>query len=124
MAEIVKEPWVERWEEHEIEYRLKDDDGFQGWFGFPCDKLGNIEKLNPEAQKSYDFVSNNPDYVRSHRVTHRAFKHSTLIRCDCGCEFEFRNEYLRTCQCWECDRWYNEFAQRVLPPHWYNINDY
>lgn len=36
--------------------------------------------------------------------------------CDCGKEIFLENVFYGTCECPYCNRWYNMFGQRCLPP--------
>lgn len=121
MAEVIREPWTEKWTEYSVEFHRKGEKS-DFCFSFPCDEDGNVYELNDAAQMNYDNVSTSPEWERKFREEKRTCRHERTIKCDCGYEFEFFNEYYGTCGCPECNRWYNLFGQSVKAPNEYDID--
>ena len=103
-----------------IDYELVFDDGHNNGFAFPCDGAGNVVPLEYDAARAnLKWCLENPDQferyneVVRHRRKIREPAHGT---CKCGEEVYLFDEYYGTCQCTNCDRWYNLFGQEMLPP--------
>lgn len=44
--------------------------------------------------------------------------------CECGQTIELWDQYLGTCECPHCHRWYNLFGQELNPPETWNAYEY
>ena len=86
--------------------------------GYDCDKDGNIlkDKINPCAYNNYLKDIANPNLKHCVNKYSQSYTENPLFRCDCGEEFELYNEYMGSCQCSKCHRWFNIFGQSLNPP--------
>ena len=123
MSKIIKESWIEETEYYTLDFDLKADPS--GGYTFPCDKNGNVKKLNPAAKENYEYVKTHMDRYFEPRVLKHIehITHYPVIRCDCGESFELRNEFYATCECPGCGQWYNLFGQKTLSPDEYRDHE-
>ena len=101
------------------EYHLVYDDQKGNGCWFPCDKDGNLEGMTEAALKNLENCKAHPEkFARSGEVvaTERTYIEPAHGTCDCGKEVVLENQYYGSCQCPKCGRWYNLFAQEILPP--------
>lgn len=129
MSEIIKESWVEHFEEYSYCYHWVDDP--HSGFSFPCDKQGNIDrtKLHPCAIENLDMCLNNPDKLVDDGVVDysRDYRHAPTLHCDCGCEFELQGGgVMGEIGCFECGQVYNIFGQKLdgYTQPWVGMNEY
>ena len=86
--------------------------------GYDCDKDGNIlkDKINPCAYNNYLKDIANPNLKHCINKYSQSYTENPLFRCDCGEEFELYNEYMGSCQCSKCGKYFNLFGQELNPP--------
>ena len=103
----------------DIEYELCFDDGHENGFGFPCDKVGKVKDISPEAVANLAWCMEHPEkFVRFNKVVKytRSYTVPGHGTCSCGAEVDLYDEYYGACQCPKCGQWYNLFGQELLPP--------
>ena len=123
MSEIIKDAWVEENIYYTLDFNLKEDPG--AGYTFPCNEKGIVEKMNPAAEESYEYVKANLNKYFSPKLQKHIdhYRHRPTIKCDCGEEFELNDMYYGSCDCPKCGQWYNLFGQKTLSPDEYRDHD-
>lgn len=101
---------------YEISFMHK---GGQSGFGFPCDREGNLEPLNPDAKRNYDYCIAHPEEFPEQYneiiTIRQPYTEPGRGDCICGRTVYLEDRYYGACCC-DCGRWYNTFGQELLPP--------
>jgi len=82
-------------------------------FGFPCDKSGNIQEMNPAAQENYNKCVNGTFDVADKGIKDESYSYweDATGQCNCGCTV-ILDSFTNTC---ECGKDYNMSGQRLAP---------
>lgn len=96
------------------------DDGYGNGFSFPCDEHGELLPGVPAvAHENIDECMKHPErFARWNKVikTESEYRTDAIGICECGNSIRLHDQFLGTCQCDVCYRWYNLFGQELLPP--------
>ena len=110
------------------EYALTYDDDHGNGFEFPCDANGNVRlDMTEAALENLAYCRVHPEkFSRAGKVIRYDIPYiepATGI-CICGHTVELYDQYQGACQCENCGRWYNLFGQELLPPEYWEEEQY
>ena len=101
MIRIIREGKTTHHEEFSLE--------FEG-YSFPCDHLGKLLPLSPEAQKNFDKQTGSGEFVERYWSE---YEHP-IGECYCGAEIELRPDSEGLCYCY-CGKCFNSAGQGIRP---------
>lgn len=112
---ILTESKTETFVSYSRDFRYASDPG--AGFGFPCDKNGSVQSLNPAAQENFEACLKGE--VRGEKVIdlgisqhQNTYRSAAIGKCDdCGKKVEL-SSFTNTCQ---CGADYNSFGQHLAP---------
>ena len=124
---IIKEREPKESVTYSLEFDYRDDSG--GGFTFPCDASGSLKvnEMTKEAQANYykclldDTKRFYEPYIKTH--THH-WVEPAVGECVCGEEVVLENQYMGACQCPKCGQWYNIYGQSLIPPEYWEDDEY
>lgn len=122
---IIKEREPKESITYSLEFDYKDDPS--GGFTFPCNRQGEIlkDKMPQTAIDNYhkclkDNRLTSP-YIRTYK---NHWVEPAVGECVCGEEIVLENQYMGACQCPRCGQWYNIYGQSLIPPEYWEDDEY
>ena len=122
---IIKEREPKEIITYSLDFDYKDDSG--GGFTFPCNQHGEIlrDEMPQTAIANYircmrDNRLTSP-YIRTHR---NHWVEPAIGKCVCGEQVLLENQYMGACQCPKCGQWYNIYGQSLIPPEYWEDDEY
>lgn len=96
--EIIKQRERVEVESYMLCFSWKDSPG--SGFSFPCDKEGNVESMNPDAQDNLDKCLNGTYDVIAKGVENYSYSYTSpkIGKCHCGREVQL-DHFTNTCDC-------------------------
>lgn len=123
---IIKEREPKEKVDYSIEFDYRDNSG--GGFTFPCDINGNplFDKMPDVAQENYKHCINDTKrfyspYIKKHTYH---WVEPAIGECVCGEQVMLENQYMGACQCPKCGQWYNIYGQSLIPPKYWEDDEY
>ena len=122
---IIKEREPKESVTYSLDFDYKNDSS--GGFTFPCNQYGEIlkDEMPQVAIDNYhrclkDDRLSSP-YIRTHR-SH--WVEPAIGKCVCGEEVVLENQYMGACECPKCGQWYNIYGQSLIPPEYWEDDEY
>lgn len=105
----------------EVTYELLFYFDSDSWYGFPCDKDGNIleNHMTDSARINYQWCIEHPEKFQTFKCVKKyehIYREPNKGKCSCGEMIELYDEYMGACECPRCGKWYNLSGQELLPP--------
>lgn len=110
---------------YSLEFDYRDNSG--GGFTFPCNQQGEIlrEEMPQTAIDNYHRCLKDNRLSSPYVLPHRSYWVEPAVgECFCGEQVVLENQYMGACQCPECGQWYNIYGQSLIPPEYWEDDEY
>ena len=122
---IIKEREPKEIISYSLDFDYRDNSG--GGFTFPCNQHGEIleDKMSQTAIDNYHRCLRDNRLTLPYVHTHKDYWVEPAVgECVCGEEVVLENQYMGACQCPKCGQWYNIYGQSLIPPEYWEDDEY